>query len=277
MRTGDVTPPPGYTATDFEIPTLRQVLNTFPNIPINIEIKMIKTTTRGTAGGCTTDNAIQYCDDPESSMVVADKLASLLNEDKYASRDDLIVVSFSDALIDEFHRMDGPPYVALAPGVTDTTNFALADIVPDPDVAAFQVPPDQLGTPGAGAPAQHQAGPLPRLRGSHLDQRGSGRDPGRLRALLQLGRRRRDDLAARGVLRVDGGEQHPPPRSAGPAELADPVPEPAEPASDDARHRRRRRSPPRSARRSRSGRRTPGQRKKHKKGKCKKGKKGKKK
>jgi hypothetical protein len=41
--------------------------------------------------------------------------------------------------------MDGPPYVALAPGITDTTNFALADMVPDPDVAAFQVPPDQLG------------------------------------------------------------------------------------------------------------------------------------
>src|SRR3954454_10812493 len=144
MRTGDVPPPPGYTAQDFEIPTLRQVLNAFPNIPINIEIKMIKTTT-GTAGGCVTDNAIQYCDDPESSMVVADKLAQLLNEAKYGGRDDLIVVSFSDELIDEFHRVDGPPYVALAPGVDDTTSFALTGTTPDPDVAAFQVPPDQLG------------------------------------------------------------------------------------------------------------------------------------
>jgi glycerophosphoryl diester phosphodiesterase len=144
MRTGVVPPPPGYTAQDFEIPTLRQVLNTFPDIPINIEIKMIKTTT-GTAGGCVTDNAIQYCDDPESSMRVADKLAQLLNEAKYAGRDDIIVVSFSDELIDEFHRMDGPPYVALAPGVDDTTAFALSGAIPDPDVAAFQVPPDQLG------------------------------------------------------------------------------------------------------------------------------------
>jgi glycerophosphoryl diester phosphodiesterase len=144
IRTGQRPPPSGYTAQDFEIPTLRQVLNTFPNVPINIEIKMIKTTT-GTAGGCTTDNGIQYCDDPESSMVVADKLAQLLNEAKYADRDDLIVVSFSDELIDEFHRMDGSPYVALAPGVDDTTAFALAGTTPDPDVAAFQVPPDQLG------------------------------------------------------------------------------------------------------------------------------------
>jgi glycerophosphoryl diester phosphodiesterase len=144
IRTGERPPPAGYTAQDFVIPTLRQVLNTFPDVPINIEIKMIKTTT-GTAGGCTTDNAIQYCDDPASSMIVADKLAQLLNEAKYASRDDLIVVSFSDELIDEFHRMDGSPYVALAPGVDDTTAFALNDVVPDPDVAAFQVPPEQLG------------------------------------------------------------------------------------------------------------------------------------
>ena|SRR5829696_611320 len=144
IRTGDKPPPWGYTAEDFEIPTLRQVLNTFPNVPINIEIKMIKTTT-GTAGGCVTDNAIQYCDDPESSMRVADKLVQLLNEAKYSSRDDIIVVSFSDELIDEFHRMAGPPFVALAPGVDDATAFALAGTTPDPDVAAFQVPPDQLG------------------------------------------------------------------------------------------------------------------------------------
>jgi glycerophosphoryl diester phosphodiesterase len=147
IRTGDQPPPQGYSATDFEIPTLRQVLNTFPDIPINIEIKMIKTLNNdtNTGSGCTGNPPNRYCDDPDASIPVADKLAALLNEDKYASRDDLIVVSFSDELIDEFHRMDGPPYVALAPGVDDTTNFALAGTIPDPDVAAFQVPPDQLG------------------------------------------------------------------------------------------------------------------------------------
>ncbi len=144
MRTGDVPPPTGYTATDFEIPTLKQVLDTFPDVPINIEIKMIKTP-EGTAGGCVTDNATQYCDDPAASVRAADALANLLNQEPYASRTDLIVVSFSDALLSWFHEMDGPPYVALAPGVNDTTAFALQDIVPDPDVAAFQVPPDQSG------------------------------------------------------------------------------------------------------------------------------------
>jgi hypothetical protein len=91
------------------------VLNTFPDIPINIEIKMIKTTT-GTARRMHDDNAIRTATTRTSSMVVADKLAALLNEDKYASRDDLIVVSFSDQLIDEFHGWTAALRRACAPG-----------------------------------------------------------------------------------------------------------------------------------------------------------------
>ena len=146
IRTGAVPPPTGYPADDFVIPTLRQVLDTFPNTPINIEIKMIKTSTALPAnGGCVTDDGTQYCDDPEASMPVADALSDLLDGPQYATRTDIIVVSFSDELIDEFHSNDDPPYVALAPGVDDTTNFVLAGTTPDPDVAAFQVPPEQLG------------------------------------------------------------------------------------------------------------------------------------
>jgi glycerophosphoryl diester phosphodiesterase len=146
IRTGAVPPPAGYAADDFVIPTLRQVLNTFPNTPINIEIKMIKTSTApATNGGCVTDNGTQYCDDPTASIPVADALSDLLDEPQYAGRTDIIVVSFSDALIDEFHSHDDPPYVALAPGVDDTTAFVLTGTTPSPDVAAFQVPPKQLG------------------------------------------------------------------------------------------------------------------------------------
>jgi glycerophosphoryl diester phosphodiesterase len=144
VRTGEVKPPPGYHADDFKIPTLREVLDAFPHTPINIEIKMIKTPT-GTAGGCVTENTIQYCDDPAGSIPVADALADLLDEPKYADRTDIIVVSFSDQLIDEFHARDDDGNVPLAPGVNDTTAFALFGTTPDPDVAAFQVPPKQLG------------------------------------------------------------------------------------------------------------------------------------
>ena len=76
-------------------------------------------------------------------MPVADALANLLDEPDYSWRTDIIVVSFSDALIDRFRSLDDPPSVALAPGVDDTTNFALSGATPDPDVAAFQVPPTQ--------------------------------------------------------------------------------------------------------------------------------------
>jgi glycerophosphoryl diester phosphodiesterase len=142
VRTGDVPAPPGYAPRDFRIPTLEEVLDAFPHTPINIEIKMVKTP-EGDAGGCVTDNGTQYCDDPEASMPVADALANLLDEPDYSWRTDIIVVSFSDELIDRFHSLDDAPYVALAPGVDDTTNFALSGATPDPDVAAFQVPPTQ--------------------------------------------------------------------------------------------------------------------------------------
>jgi glycerophosphoryl diester phosphodiesterase len=144
IRTGAVRPPAGYKADDFTIPTLREVLDAFPKTPINIEIKMIKTTT-GTGGGCQTQGGKTYCDDPAASMPVADALAELLDEPRYASRSDIIVVSFSDELIDEFHARDEGGNVALAPGVGDTTAFALFGTTPDPDVAALQVPPTQLG------------------------------------------------------------------------------------------------------------------------------------
>jgi glycerophosphoryl diester phosphodiesterase len=146
MRTGDVTPPAGYSATDFEIPTLKQVLETFPNIPINVEIKMIKTSTAPPEnGGCVTDNGTQYCDDPDASIPVADAVADLLNHEPQSVRDNVIVVSFSDELLDEFHQQDDTPKVALAGATNGTTNFVLAGTIPDPDVAAFQVPPKQLG------------------------------------------------------------------------------------------------------------------------------------
>ena len=51
---GLVAPPAGYSATDFRIPTLREVLNAFPTTPINIEIKMVKNVGAGPDGGCTT-------------------------------------------------------------------------------------------------------------------------------------------------------------------------------------------------------------------------------
>ena len=143
IRTGAVPPPAGYTPDDFKIPTLREVLDTFPTTPINIEIKMEKHQNSGPPStGCQGGNPpTGYCDDATQSEDVAHALAAVLNETAYTNRTDIIVVSFSDQLIDVFNA--DAPDVALAPGIVDTATFALAGIQPDPDVAAFQVPPNQ--------------------------------------------------------------------------------------------------------------------------------------
>jgi glycerophosphoryl diester phosphodiesterase len=134
IRTGDKPPPAGYTREDFRIPTLREVLDTFPATPINIEIKMPKTCDGG-----------PECDNAALGTPTAQALAALLDEPAYSSRTDLIVVSFSDALLGVFHQEDDAPQVALAAGVAGVATYASTGQPPVPDVAAFQVPPDQNG------------------------------------------------------------------------------------------------------------------------------------
>jgi glycerophosphoryl diester phosphodiesterase len=148
IATGAVPPPTGYTDDDFKVPTLEEVLDAFPDTPINIEIKMIKTTPEppGSPGGCVTQGGNDYCDDPTGSIPVAEALADLLNQPAYSGRDDIIVVSFSDLLVQKFHERDDdvPPEVALAPGFGGIANYLFTGQTlapPAPEVAAFQVPP----------------------------------------------------------------------------------------------------------------------------------------
>jgi glycerophosphoryl diester phosphodiesterase len=134
IRTGAKPPPPGYSAEDFRIPTLKEVLDAFPATPINIEIKMPKV--------C--DGSLE-CDQPALGIPTAQALAALLDQPSYSARTDLIVVSFSDNLIQVFNLLDAAPKVALAPGIAGVAGYALGGVPPTPDVAAFQVPPSQNG------------------------------------------------------------------------------------------------------------------------------------
>lgn len=106
VRTGAKPPPAGFTADDFRIPTLREVLDSFPTTPINIEIKMPKI--------C--DGGLE-CDNPALGIPTAQALAALLDQPAYSGRTDLIVVSFSDTLLQVFNLLDAAPKVALAPGI----------------------------------------------------------------------------------------------------------------------------------------------------------------
>ncbi|MFC0529900.1 glycerophosphodiester phosphodiesterase [Phytohabitans kaempferiae] len=125
VRTHDKRPPRGYQAVDFTIPTLREVLRTFPHRPISIEIK-------GTSDA-----------DTESFLHNARLLARLLN--RTGRTGNIIVTSFNDQAVAEFHRL--APKVALAPGLQGLTNYFFGGVRPIEGTVALQVPVTYQGIP----------------------------------------------------------------------------------------------------------------------------------
>ena len=121
VRTGETAPPLGYTADDFRIPTLEEVLAAFPDVPINIEIKG-----RGDA-------------DRDTFLRNADHLVALLRR---VDHPPLIVVSFNQDAVDRFHAQ--LPEIAVAPGITGTAAFLATGLVPS-GTRALQVPPSFSG------------------------------------------------------------------------------------------------------------------------------------
>ncbi|HEY3684338.1 MAG TPA: glycerophosphodiester phosphodiesterase family protein [Streptosporangiaceae bacterium] len=117
IRTRQRRPPRGYRADDFAIPSLSEVLRTFRHVPVNIEIKG------------TTDA------DTASFLHNARLLAALLNR---AGRTDVIVTSFNDQAVAEFHRL--APRIPLAPGLNGVTAYVLTGVRPIDGTVALQVP-----------------------------------------------------------------------------------------------------------------------------------------
>lgn len=121
MRTGRKAPPTGYTAEDFRVPTLEEIIRAFPDVPINIEIKG------------------RNDEDTQSFLDNADRLAALLKRVKHPP---LVVVSFNQDAVDRFHA--ALPDVDIAPGISGTADFVLQNKLPAAS-EAFQVPPDFQG------------------------------------------------------------------------------------------------------------------------------------
>jgi len=124
VRTGERRPPAGYKRTDFAIPTLREVLRQFPDVPINIEIK----------GTSDTDYA--------SFQRTGRLLSKLLNK---SGRTDVIVASFNDAALVTFHAQS--PQIGLSPGMNGLIAYFLLGIKPMPGTVALQVPVKYAGIP----------------------------------------------------------------------------------------------------------------------------------
>ena len=85
IATGKRRPPKGFKASDFRVPTLKQVLRSFPRTPINVEIK----------GRTPAEVEAEYIQNAES-------LARTL---KRVKRRDIIVVSFQQPAVDRFHEL----------------------------------------------------------------------------------------------------------------------------------------------------------------------------
>jgi glycerophosphoryl diester phosphodiesterase len=118
VATGARKPPKGFSASDFRVPTLTEVMKAFPRTPINVEIK-----------GRTPDEAdAEYVRNAEVP-------ARLLRNTK---RRDLIVASFRQKALDRFHSL--VPRIDLSPGLDGVANWLLAGGSPGAGVVAFQVP-----------------------------------------------------------------------------------------------------------------------------------------
>ena len=122
VRTGDKPPPPGYRPEDFRIPSLAEVFRTFPDVPINIEIK----------GNSDADVA--------SFLRNATLLAKAV---KKTGRTDVIVASFNDLAVTHFHLL--APRVPTAPGIAGILAFWSLGIPPGAGAKALQVPVEYNG------------------------------------------------------------------------------------------------------------------------------------
>jgi glycerophosphoryl diester phosphodiesterase len=113
VRTGEVAPPRGYTAEWFRIPTLREVLEVFPGVPLNVEIK---------ATG-----------DRQVDQRAAELVAEVLGE--FERTDDVIVVSFDDGIVAGFKA--NAPEVHTAPGLGQGAAWVAASQGPGVGIPEF--------------------------------------------------------------------------------------------------------------------------------------------
>ncbi len=124
IATGDVPPPTGYTANDFRIATFEEVLEAFPDTPLNIDMK-------------------DYGPDPSVTLEAAEKLAAIMNAHPERS-EDVIVASFAQESVEKFNQL-APGHKALSGSLDATLGYVSGDpLTPTP--VAVQ-PPDIFNLP----------------------------------------------------------------------------------------------------------------------------------
>jgi glycerophosphoryl diester phosphodiesterase len=118
VRTKKIAPPVGYGPDDFRPLELDELIQRYPDVPINIEIK----------GGVAETN--------DTYNRVAETLAAYLND--LGRTEGIMVASFNDVAISRFHQL--APEIDLAPAVAGVAAYKFAGAPPPPGTKAFQVP-----------------------------------------------------------------------------------------------------------------------------------------
>jgi glycerophosphoryl diester phosphodiesterase len=119
VRTGQRPPPAGYAPDDFAIPRLRDLVERYPSMPLNIEIE---------GSG-------------ERAAGAARAVADILRE--FGRLDAAVVASFDDATVAYFHQLE--PTVEMSPGFAASAAFVLdATLLPD-RMRILQLPPRSSG------------------------------------------------------------------------------------------------------------------------------------
>lgn len=119
IRTGGKLAPPSFVPNDFRIPELREVLDRFPGVPINIEIK----TTSGVGNEGEADRT-------------AGLLAEALNQPKRVNG--IIVASLSQPALETFHA--AAPDVPVSASAASMVSYISGSGVLEPKPVALQVP-----------------------------------------------------------------------------------------------------------------------------------------
>jgi glycerophosphoryl diester phosphodiesterase len=115
IRTGDVPPPVGHTADDFVIPRFSDIVQRFPTIPLNIEIK---------GNGA-------------PAVAAATELAKELTE--LGRTDAAVVTSFDDSIVDTFHAL--APTIEVTPGLNLSAGWVLSRTALPAGMRILQLPP----------------------------------------------------------------------------------------------------------------------------------------
>lgn len=119
IRTGAQPPPAGYTPEDFIIPRFRDIVERFPSMPLNIEIK---------GSG-------------EPAIAAAKELATELTDLHRLSN--AVVTSFDDSIVTAFHGF--APTVEVTPGLGLSTAFILSGTPLPAGMRILQLPPEYQG------------------------------------------------------------------------------------------------------------------------------------